>query len=455
MIGDKRFIEKIKINNILSFGPDSEEIELKSLNVLVGPNSSGKSNFIEIIGLLRSTASDITKQIASGGGVAEWLWKGSENEVSGKISTKMSYEETHIKGIVHGFSFNNLRGRFNLKSEYILHSIKLEKRPEYFIKYALRDEKAVYFQYKGFENSFTSLSEDIKNPVPHAITLYESIDEILKVREFIKLSDDYYDEEYPKKYEKLKKLFKSATLEKLENYNQSIVSQRKGPDYPVITYLNNSYSSIKIYNNITTNKNSPIRGGQLTDLPEDFLLEDASNFNMVMNDLKHRHTKVMKRILELLKDFNNSFYEIDTQLYGGRAALYLRESIGKADAPIPATRLSDGTLSFLCLLVILCHPEPPPLICIEEPEIGLHPDMLPIIADLLIDASHRTQLIVTTHSDILVDALTKTPEAVIVCEKHEGSTTMRRLDEKKLKLWLKKYSLGELWRKGEIGGNRW
>lgn len=122
---------------------------------------------------------------------------------------------------------------------------------------------------------------------------------------------------------------------------------------------------------------------------------------------------------------------------------------------IPATRLSDGTLRYLCLLAILCHPKPPPLVCIEEPELGLHPDVLPDLAKLMLSASERCQLIVTTHSDILVDALTETPESVIVCEKQDGRTRMQRLDSKELTQWLDRYRLGELWLKGEIGGMRW
>ena len=122
---------------------------------------------------------------------------------------------------------------------------------------------------------------------------------------------------------------------------------------------------------------------------------------------------------------------------------------------VPATRLSDGTLRFLCLLSILCHPNPPPLVCIEEPELGLHPDVLPVLSDLLREASQRCQLIVTTHSDMLVDTLTDTPESVVVCEKHDGMTEMHRLDKADLTEWLKRYSLGDLWTRGDLGGNRW
>ena len=86
---------------------------------------------------------------------------------------------------------------------------------------------------------------------------------------------------------------------------------------------------------------------------------------------------------------------------------------------------------------------------------GLHPDLIPALANLLRDASTRMQLVVTTHSDALIDALSDTPEAVLVCEKHEGSTTMRRLSKEDLSDWLEKYTLGQLWRRGELGGNRW
>ena len=95
------------------------------------------------------------------------------------------------------------------------------------------------------------------------------------------------------------------------------------------------------------------------------------------------------------------------------------------------------------------------MVCIEEPELGLHPDVILGIGELLKEASTRTQLIVTTHSEVLVDALSSSPEDVIVCEKEEGQTRMRRLDHDSLKAWLEKYSLGQLCaavKLGEIAG---
>jgi len=82
--------------------------------------------------------------------------------------------------------------------------------------------------------------------------------------------------------------------------------------------------------------------------------------------------------------------------------------------------------------------------------------MLPGIADLLISASKRTQIVVTTHSPVLVDAFTSHPEYVLVCEKHGGSTEFTRLSRNELEKWLKDYaSLGDLWTQGQIGGTRW
>jgi predicted ATPase len=156
-------------------------------------------------------------------------------------------------------------------------------------------------------------------------------------------------------------------------------------------------------------------------------------------------------LLEKLKIFNTFFDDIKIGISGGSVLLYLHER--GLTQPIPATRLSDGTLHYLSLLTLLCHPSPPPLICIEEPELGLHPDILPTVADLLVEASQRSQIIVTTHSDVLISALTDYPESVLICERDISGTQLRRLERKQLTEWLDKYMLGELWRMGEIGGN--
>ncbi len=103
----------------------------------------------------------------------------------------------------------------------------------------------------------------------------------------------------------------------------------------------------------------------------------------------------------------------------GRMQLFLEEEGGRQ---IPVGRLSDGTLRYFCLLAILLDPAPPPLVAIEEPELGLHPDVIPHLAELLLEASGRMQLVVTTHSRMLGDALSGVPESIVVCSKVDGAT---------------------------------
>ena len=231
--------------------------------------------------------------------------------------------------------------------------------------------------------------------------------------------------------------------------DQSILAQRKDPDhYPELTYLGEELSRIRIYREWSLGRDSPLRLPQKADLPNDFLQEDGKNLALVLNSFQGKPA-VKRRVLDALCKLYEGITDFYVNIEGSTVQLFLQEG----DVVIPATRLSDGTLRYLCLLSILCHPDLPPLICIEEPELGLHPDRLLTVSKLLLEASERSQLIVTTHSDMLVDALTNDWWSIVVCEKHDGQTVMRRLDEEKMAAWLDEYRLGELWSSGEIGGN--
>jgi predicted ATPase len=184
-----------------------------------------------------------------------------------------------------------------------------------------------------------------------------------------------------------------------------------------------------------------------------YLEEDSSNLAHVLNFiLTHQNHEPGEKLREAFRAFSDDAKDIETRFQEGYVQLRIRESSGIST---PASRLSDGTLRWLALLTILLNPSPASVICIDEPELGLHPDILPTLADLLRDASRRTQLIVTTHSQSLVECFSDDPESVCVCEKVEGATQIRRLSKETLSSWLEDYSLGQLWAKGEIGGNRW
>lgn len=232
---------------------------------------------------------------------------------------------------------------------------------------------------------------------------------------------------------------------------QSILSQRKDPDhYPELASLAAEYERIRIYREWSVGRESLPRTPQRTDQRNDYLDERCSNLGMVLNKLR-RDPAAKSKVLEWLQRAYEGINDFDVIIEGGSVQVFLQEG----SVNIPATRLSDGTLRYLCLLAILCHPNPPPLVCIEEPELGLHPDLVVAVGELLKEASERSQLIVTTHSAAILDVLSRTPEDVIVCEKENGESVLTRLDAADLAVWMDEYSLGQLWRRGEIGGNRW
>lgn len=232
---------------------------------------------------------------------------------------------------------------------------------------------------------------------------------------------------------------------------QTALSRIRDPiNYPELTHAAERLRQIAFYRECDLSRFGALRASQRADLPGDHLQEGGSNLWLVLNAFELVGKK--PELLARLQRFYEPVTDYQYLVLGGTIQLYIREQ-GLASA-VPATRLSDGTLRYLCLLAILLDPSPPPLICIEEPETGLHPDILPTIVELLVEASQRTQLIVTTHSETLISALGDHPEAVIVCERDEQGTRLERLEPGPLQEWLAKYSLGRMWRAGQIGGNR-
>jgi predicted ATPase len=193
----------------------------------------------------------------------------------------------------------------------------------------------------------------------------------------------------------------------------SIFAQLKDPfQYPELTYLGKTFPKIRIYRDWRLGRNAAPRLPQRADLPPTVLEPDGSNLWLVLNNLRN-DIGTRKQLQEALRAVYEGADDFGVQIMSGAVMGYINEG----SYIVPATRLSDGTLHYLCLLAILLQPNPPPLICIEEPEIGLHPDVMPTLARLLKDAAQRTQLIVTTHSDVLVDALSDQAESVVVAEK--------------------------------------
>ena len=387
-------IRELTLRGILSFGQETPPLEMRPLNLLIGPNGSGKSNLIESIGLLRSAPGKLAAPMrgAGGSGVREWIWKGAKSGHAG-IEAILDYP-SGVHSLRHRIEFTETASRFELVDEAIENA---EADPGH-------SDRFFFYRFLG------------GNPT-------------LSVRDAGK---------------------RQLRREDIAP-DESILSQRKDPDqYPELTYLATEYANIRIYREWSFGRSSVFRAPQAADLPGDRLEEDFSNLGLFLNHLRGMPS-AKKSMLEHLGNLYEGLDDFDVRIKGGTVEVFLTEG----DFIMPASRLSDGTLRYLCLLAILCDPNPPPLVCIEEPELGLHPDLLPKLADLMRTASARSQLVVTTHSDILVDAMTEEPEAVVVVEKHGAQTAMNRLNASDLKTWLEKYRLGELWTRGQIGGTRW
>lgn len=183
-------------------------------------------------------------------------------------------------------------------------------------------------------------------------------------------------------------------------------------------------------------------------MPTGALLPDARNLGLLLNRLENSDAGPV--LNAILRRFLPRLRRVTTLVESNAISVFFHEEGLKA--PVPSTRISDGTMSFLALAATLLSPDPPSLLCVEEPELGLHPDAMTLVAELLVRASDRMQLVVTTHSDALVSALTDHVESVLVCE-HLGGTRFKRMEAGRLAHWLDKYRLGELWRIGELGGN--
>jgi predicted ATPase len=225
-----------------------------------------------------------------------------------------------------------------------------------------------------------------------------------------------------------------------------------GRDLPELFEMAEFFESFDFHQDWEFGVDCPPRDPQPVGQPVARLEENGYNLAQMLAHYRDRHKPVFEQLTDLVKRFYEPTKTVEVIVVGTHLQIAIEE---KGGFSTPATRLSDGMLRWLSILCILLNPTPAPITCIDEPELGLHPDVIPTLADVLREASARTQLIVTTHSSALVDAFTDDPESICVCEKIEGSTVIRRLDRTDLEIWLKDYSLGNLWTSGEIGGNRW
>ena len=168
--------------------------------------------------------------------------------------------------------------------------------------------------------------------------------------------------------------------------------------------------------------------------------------------LKEKHPREYKEVLNavrLVTPFFDDFI-LEPRESGSKEEVNISWRQKGSDYPMQPYHLSDGSIRFICLATALLQPNPPSAIIIDEPELGLHPAAIVILAELIQVASNRTQVIIATQSPALVDQFAI--ENILIVNRKKGASTFKRLKEEDFSEWLKSYSIGELWTKNVIIG---
>lgn len=358
-------IDKLTIRGFKSIR-ELENFELKKINILVGGNGAGKSNFIAFFRLLRALfEGNLNAFVQNSGGVGDLLFNGR------KTTQQLEFE--------------------------------------------------VLFGERGYRFNINAV-------VPENFSLSES---------------RYYERE-KNGWWPLGQSFNGESLLVKEAKSNTRDSQYSKPVYETI-------SSWKIYHFHDTSDSAPMRHSEIIQ-DNKYLRFDAANIAPFLLRLRNEQKAVYREILVACQNvipWLDDFI-LDVEIMGPKKKVALSWKKKGSDYPMQPYHLSDGSLRFICLTTALLQPNPPATMVIDEPELGLHPAAITVLAELIQSASEHSQLVVATQSPALIDHFA-TPDIVVVNQQNGGSS-FARLKEEDFKVWLEDYSLGELWSKNVIDG---
>jgi predicted ATPase len=357
------------------------------LNMLIGPNGSGKSNLLRALELIRaSAAGNLRDFVLSKGGFPRLLWGGSAQQIDFEIET--APDQSSSGGPLYTFTLKDLpeSASFRVVSE----SLAFEHPPA----------------------PFRLLDRD-----PNELTVWESGRPQTRFR-----SDQLPGAE--------------AAL--------SMISVLWGDAVPL--QLQQQLRAWAIYHDLRVDESAEIRRPAVV-REERRISPDGRNLTPVLKTLYEGDFKdaIDNGMAAAFPDDYQALCFRQTE--PDRVQLYIRRTHGHREDS--TADLSDGTLRFLLLLTILAAPDPPPLIAIDEPESGLHPSMLPIIAEFAAAAATRTQVILSTHSPEMLNAFGDTLPTATIFEWAGDHTELKTTRGEELKKWVEEYSLGRFIFSGE------
>uniref|UniRef100_UPI004056CAB4 AAA family ATPase n=1 Tax=Candidatus Electronema sp. TaxID=2698783 RepID=UPI004056CAB4 len=365
-------LDKLTIKGFKSI-QSLENFELRKLNVLIGGNGAGKSNFIDFFRLLRAMM---------------------ELPLPGLTNTSLhSYVVTEGHGS-DAFLFNGPK---------VTPQIEVE----------------TMFGQNGYRFKLVHTTEEL----------------------FIINEEERY---YSGGYKPWRRIgdWSNAPVLLIDKDNAGFYGIRNAS-----SYVYEAISSWKIYHFHDTSKNAPMRRSETVDDTE-YLRFDAANIAPFLYHLKENNADSYRQIVDAVRLVAPFFGDFILKPAQDKVRLNWHQK--GSDYPLRPIHLSDGTLRFMCLATALLQPNPPSTMIIDEPELGLHPYAIEILAELIQAAAERTQLIVSTQSPSLVDCFQ--PEDVVVVTREKGASIFKRLNVQELSAWLEEYSLGDLWRRGIVAG---
>ncbi|MCQ2402520.1 MAG: AAA family ATPase [Lentisphaeria bacterium] len=368
-------IKRISIQGFKSI-KELKDFELKNLNVIVGANGAGKSNFIQIFKmLLAMIPGGFQKFILKNGGAEGFLFNGSKETSQINIGFEFISNSTYSEGSnFYRFSMNPTASESMMLTE---------------------ERKYKDYNWKSYGNpSFES-------------RLAEQKDE------------------------------------------RSWDDQWNGVGY----FVYDAISQWMVYHFHDTSATANMRRSEIV---EDCkrLREDGANIAPYLRMLKttpwfQKSYEAIRNAVQLVIPFFDDF-TLDVVQMGEAQKVKLTWKQKGTDYPMQPYHLSDGSIRFICLVTALMQPVPSTTIVIDEPELGLHPEAIRILAELIKAASKQTQVIIATHSPLLLDQFAI--EDIIVAKRKDGATSFERLQEKDYLHWLDEYTIGELWTKNVILG---
>lgn len=370
-----------------------------NLNVIIGPNGSGKSNLLRFLELISVSAQGrLGKYIQSLGGMAPILWDGQASKILFSLKCEASSRDLLPQKSILVYDMElarvGLGSYYRLQTEALTHATGVDQ-----------ESPTTHILRTGLKGNF--LGDD-----PGLISVQDDLQ--------LELNEE-------------------ESLLSTRIMGMSLLTQK------IELFLRNW----KVYHDVDVSQTASLRQAALA-RPERLVDADGQNLIQVLHTHYNEDRNFKNDInVAMRAAFGNDFEELlFPPAADNRIQMRVRWKSLKREQS--AADLSDGTLRFLILLTVLTNPWSKGVIAIDEPEAGLHPSMLPIIAEYAVEASKRTQVIFTTHSPQFLDAFTDTKPTTTIAKWQDGETTLKVLEGERLAYWLQEYSLGALFRSGEL-----